>query len=54
MTLLNGLPINQIELKQVSAKDGVFQAFNQIKKYVEEGTFRNNIFSTLQLFIFSN
>lgn len=55
MTLLiNGLPIVQIELKQVTAKDGVFQAFNQIKKYAEEGMFRNNIFSTLQLFVVSN
>lgn len=52
--LINGLPIVQIELKQVSAKDGVFQAFNQIKKYAEEGMFRNNIFSTLQLFVISN
>ncbi|WP_150285061.1 type I restriction endonuclease subunit R [Rummeliibacillus sp. TYF-LIM-RU47] len=52
--LINGLPIVQIELKQASAKDGVFQAFNQIKKYAEEGMFRNNIFSTLQLFVISN
>lgn len=52
--LINGLPIVQIELKQVSAKDGVFQAFNQIKKYAEEGMFKNNIFSTLQLFVISN
>ena len=41
-------------MKQVSAKDGVFQAYNQIKKYAEEGMFRNNIFSTLQLFVISN
>lgn len=52
--LINGLPIIQIELKQVAAKDGIFQAFNQIKKYAEEGLFRNNIFSTLQLFVVSN
>lgn len=52
--LINGLPIVQIELKQVSAKDGVYQAYNQIKKYAEEGMFRNNIFSTLQLFVISN
>jgi type I restriction enzyme R subunit len=52
--LINGLPIVQIELKQVSAKDGVFQAYHQIKKYAEEGMFRNNIFSTLQLFVISN
>ena len=35
--LINGLPIVQIELKQTTAKDGVYQAFNQIKKYAEEG-----------------
>ncbi|AIQ13837.1 type I restriction endonuclease subunit R [Paenibacillus durus] len=52
--LINGLPIVQIELKQISAKDGVFQAYNQIKKYAEEGMFRNNIFSTLQVFVISN
>lgn len=52
--LINGLPIVQIELKQVAAKDGVYQAFNQIKKYAEEGMYRNNIFSTLQLFVISN
>ncbi len=52
--LINGLPIVQIELKQASAKDGVFQAFHQIKKYAEEGMFRNNIFSTLQIFVISN
>lgn len=52
--LINGLPIVQIELKQVSAKDGVFQAYHQIKKYAEEGMFRNNIFSTLQIFVISN
>ncbi|REB11595.1 type I restriction endonuclease subunit R [Sporosarcina sp. BI001-red] len=52
--LINGLPIVQIELKQVTAKDGVYQAFNQIKKYAEEGVFRNNIFATLQLFVISN
>ena len=51
---INGLPIVQIELKQASAKDGVFQAFHQIKKYAEEGMFRNNIFSTLQIFVISN
>ncbi|WP_411675006.1 type I restriction endonuclease subunit R [Cytobacillus kochii] len=52
--LINGLPIVQIELKQATAKDGVFQAYNQVKKYAEEGVFRNNIFSTLQLFVISN
>lgn len=52
--LINGLPIVQIELKQVRAKDGIYQAFNQIKKYNEEGMFSGNIFSTLQLFVISN
>lgn len=52
--LINGLPIVQIELKQVIAKDGVYQAYNQIKKYAEFGLFRGNIFSTIQIFIISN
>lgn len=52
--LINGLPIFQIELKQVLAKDGIYQAFNQIVKYSEEGMFSGNIFSTLQLFVVSN
>ena len=52
--LISGLPLIQIELKQATAKDGVFQAYHQIKKYAEEGIFRNNIFSTLQLFVISN
>uniref|UniRef100_UPI0035A09835 type I restriction endonuclease subunit R n=1 Tax=Jeotgalibaca porci TaxID=1868793 RepID=UPI0035A09835 len=52
--LINGLPIIQIELKKVNAKDGIYQAFNQVIKYAEEGLFRNNIFSTLQLFVVSN
>ena len=52
--LINGLPIAQIELKQVTTKDGIYQAFNQVKKYAEEGVFRNNIFSTLHLFVVSN
>ncbi len=52
--LINGLPIVQIELKTSTAKDGVFQAYHQIKKYTEEGTFQGNIFSTLQLFVISN
>ena len=52
--LINGLPIVQIELKKVTAKDGIYEAFNQIKKYASEGLFRNNIFSTLQIFVVSN
>ncbi|MCU7558657.1 type I restriction endonuclease subunit R [Macrococcus capreoli] len=52
--LINGLPIVQIELKKSNAKDGIYQAFNQIKKYAEEGLFRNNIYSTVQLFVVSN
>ena len=52
--LINGLPIVQIELKKSNAKDGIYQAFNQIKKYAEEGLFRNNIYATLQLFVVSN
>lgn len=52
--LINGLPMVQIELKQVTAKDGVYQAYHQIKKYAEEGVFLGNIFSSIQLFVISN
>ena len=38
--LISGLPIVQIELKQVTAKDGVFlQAFNQIKNMLKKVSF---------------
>lgn len=37
--LINGLPIVQIELKQVTAKDGVYQAFNQIKSMQKKACF---------------
>lgn len=52
--LINGLPIVQIELKKVTVEDGFYKAFEQIKKYASEGLFRNNIFSTLQIFVISN
>ena len=52
--LISGLPIIQIELKTAIAKDGVKQAYYQIEKYVDEGTFSNTIFQTLQLFVMSN
>lgn len=52
--LINGLPIVQMELKKVTAEDGIYEAFNQIQKYASEGLFRNNIFSTLQIFVVSN
>lgn len=52
--LINGLPIVQMELKKVTAEDGIYEAFNQIQKYASEGLFRNNIFATLQIFVVSN
>lgn len=52
--LINGLPIIQIELKTAIAKDGVKQAYYQIEKYIDEGTFSNTIFQTLQLYVMSN
>lgn len=52
--LISGLPIIQIELKTVIAKDGVKQAYYQIEKYIDEGTFSNTIFQTLQLYVMSN
>jgi type I restriction enzyme R subunit len=52
--LIGGLPIIQIELKTAIAKDGVKQAYYQIEKYIDEGTFSNTIFQTLQLYVMSN
>lgn len=52
--MISGLPIIQIELKTAIAKDGVKQAYYQIEKYIDEGTFSNTIFQTLQLYVMSN
>lgn len=52
--LISGLPIIQIELKTAIAKDGVKQAYYQLEKYIDEGTFSNTIFQTLQLYVMSN
>jgi type I restriction enzyme R subunit len=49
--LINGLPMIHIELK--SRSHPYMEAFNQIKKYLKEGIFRD-IFSTLQMFVVSN
>lgn len=49
--LINGLPMIQIELKKKTV--GYMAAFEQIRKYSEEGKYRG-IFSTLQMFIVSN
>lgn len=49
--LINGLPMIHIELKNRSHP--YMEAFNQIKKYLKEGVFRD-IFSTVQVFVVSN
>ncbi len=49
--LINGLPMIHIELK--NRAHSYMEAFNQIKKYLKEGVFRD-IFSTLQMFVVSN
>ena len=49
--LINGLPMIHIELK--NRAHPYMEAFNQIKKYMKEGVFRD-IFSTLQMFVVSN
>ena len=49
--LINGLPMIQIELKNRSHP--YREAFNQIKKYLKEGAFRD-IYSALQMFVVSN
>lgn len=49
--LINGLPIIHIELK--NKNHSYMQAYNQIKKYIDEGKFRG-IFSNVQMFVVSN
>lgn len=49
--LINGLPMIHIELKNRS--HSTKEAFNQIQKYIDEGTF-NDIFSNIQMFVISN
>ncbi len=49
--LINGLPMIHIELK--NRAHPYMEAFNQIKKYLKEGVFRD-IFSCIQMFVVSN
>ena len=49
--LINGLPLIHIELKNF--EHSYLKAFNQIKKYIEEGKF-HGLFSCVQMFIVSN
>ena len=51
--LINGLPIIHIELKTEFAKDGYTQAFDQIKRYAQNGFF-DEIYGAVQIFIVSN
>lgn len=51
--LINGLPIIHIELKSQTAKNGIYQAFNQIQKYIDEQKF-SGIFSNIQMFVVTN
>lgn len=51
--LINGLPIIHIELKSELAKDGYWQAFQQIERYAQSGFF-DGIYSTVQIFVVSN
>lgn len=51
--LINGLPIIHIELKAEFAKDGYYQAFDQIKRYAGAGFF-DGIYAAVQIFVVSN
>ena len=51
--LINGLPLIHIELKTEYAKDGYYQAFDQIERYAKSGFF-NNIYAAVQVFVISN
>lgn len=51
--LINGLPVIHIELKNELAKDGYWQAFQQIERYAQSGFF-DGIYATVQVFVISN
>jgi len=51
--LVNGLPVIHIELKSEYAKDGYYQAFDQIERYAQAGFF-DGIFATVQIMVVSN
>ena len=51
--LINGLPVIHIELKSEYAKDGYYQAFNQMERYAQAGFF-DGIFATVQIMVISN
>ena len=51
--LINGLPVIHIELKAEFAKDGYYQAFDQIKRYAGAGFF-DGIYAAVQVFVISN
>ena len=51
--LINGLPIIHIELKNELAKDGYWQAFQQLERYGQSGFF-DGIYATVQIFVVSN
>jgi len=51
--LINGLPVIHIELKSEFAKDGYWQAFQQIERYAQSGFF-DGIYATVQVFVISN
>ena len=49
MLLINGLPLIHIELKRSSIP--ITEATEQIRKYIDEGKFRNNFFTLIQMFV---
>ena len=51
--LINGLPVIHIELKSEFAKDGYYQAFQQIERYAQSGFF-DGIYAAVQIFVISN
>ena len=51
--LINGLPVIHIELKSEYAKDGYYQAFDQMERYAQ-AEFFDGIFATVQIMVVSN
>ncbi len=51
--LINGLPVIHVELKSELAKDGYWQAFQQLERYSQAGFF-DGIYAAVQIFVISN
>lgn len=54
LTLVNGVPFSNIELKKSGNSQGVAEAVNQINRYTNNGSYRVSLMNFLQFFVVSN